>query len=162
MLESTTVWLSMDLRMCKSSTMSKSKSIGIFLRANIWGPSVKQEINFFFVLQFRYVPIKLDLNVMDAGDSVSIACKVLQGLPQPMLVLKRVDGEPVESKEQRLDEKENTLIVEFNRDDQNSYDANFTCIAKNKFEEASEVIFAGPGKKSNSIIGLLLLGNYNL
>lgn len=99
---------------------------------------------------------------MDAGDSVSIACKVLQGLPQPMLVLKRVDGEPVESKEQRIDEKENTLIVEFNRDDQNSYDANFTCIAKNKFEEASKVIFAGPGKKLNSIIRLLLLGNYNL
>lgn len=96
---------------------------------------------------------------MDAGELVSIACKVLQGLPQPMLVLKRVDGEPVESREQRLDEKENTLFVEFNRDDQSTYDANFTCIAKNKFEEVSKDIFAGPGKKQNYTISLLLLDN---
>lgn len=84
-------------------------------------------------------------SIMDAGESLSIACRIQTGLPLPDVTLRRVDGRPVESKEQIFDEKANMLVVDFDRNDVNSYDAMFECVAKNKFEEVSDMIFAGPG-----------------
>lgn len=85
---------------------------------------------------------------MDAGDSLSIGCRILRGLPKPQLTWTRVDEAPINFKEQAYDGKDSILVIEFDRNDIKSYDATFKCNAKNKFQTISEQIFAGPGRSS--------------
>jgi hypothetical protein len=76
----------------------------------------------------------LVLKVEDVGDLVSISCKTLRGHPKPLLEWKRSDNASINYKEQYLDEKKNTLVIDFDRFDVSAYDANFKCIASNKFQ----------------------------
>lgn len=86
---------------------------------------------------------------MDAGDLISLSCKILGGMPKPLLVWRRVDRSAIESKEITYDAEMDTLFMDFDRNDVNNYDTSFECVATNKFEVViSEELFAGPSKLS--------------
>lgn len=97
----------------------------------------------------RYEPIELESKVIDAGEDLSLGCRVIRGLPKPTVSWKRIDDMQT-WKVQTWDEDSRTLYIDFDRNDRASYDNWFICTAENKFQKLSSQINPNPGESKFS------------